>query len=516
MSTASASPPLPALPSAPLTPLPLSLPGIRTTLQPPLSRRGHGPGLILVLPDCGAPGTTTALGQQKQQQQQGEGAEKEEEEEKEEGEDSPAATLEPPPQKKWAEEGYAVVQLVFSGTVGGEGEGKEGEETKGGEGLDVAGALDAAVEALRKLEECDGVEKGVGVIVFGTPSLYPPPFTPLLQTAFSNPLRHLSCSISFSPAWALGSASQPALLHLPSATPWSPAAYPHTQAHRYPSPFSPLPWDRDFRYASACLAHTRSLAFLKPLLGGPYFDLEGVWEEHTGYEFADRSVERTMSTMVDEPYVNHVPTLAGGIGRAALTAFYRERFIFANPPDAALELVSRTVGIDRVVDEFVFRLTHDRVVDWLLPGIPPTHKPLRLPFTAVVCLRGDRLYHEHISWDQGTALRQLGLLPEYLPFPYPIPHRLAPVPAPATTSSSPATITTSPPAPLPPAAPPNDDDDEKEEGGEQEQGKGKGEPRKILEYRVPVAGAETAAKLADGAGSAVPSNAMFGFGVREV
>jgi carboxymethylenebutenolidase len=42
----------------------------------------------------------------------------------------------------------------------------------------------------------------------------------------------------------------------------------------------------------------------------PYFDLEDIWEEHTYYEFADRSVEHTMSTMVQEPYVNHVPTVS--------------------------------------------------------------------------------------------------------------------------------------------------------------------------------------------------------------
>jgi carboxymethylenebutenolidase len=49
---------------------------------------------------------------------------------------------------------------------------------------------------------------------------------------------------------------------------------------------------------------------LKPKMGGPYFDLEEIWEEHTYYEFADRSVEHTMSTMVQEPYVNHVPTVS--------------------------------------------------------------------------------------------------------------------------------------------------------------------------------------------------------------
>lgn len=72
-----------------------------------------------------------------------------------------------------------------------------------------------------------------------------------------------------------------------------------------------------------------------------------------------------MATMVLQPYVNHVPTLTGGIGRDNLTGFYRDHFIFSNADDAALELVSRTVGIDRIVDEFLFCCTHDRVIDWL-------------------------------------------------------------------------------------------------------------------------------------------------------
>jgi carboxymethylenebutenolidase len=39
--------------------------------------------------------------------------------------------------------------------------------------------------------------------------------------------------------------------------------------------------------------------------------------------------------------------------------------------------------------------------------------------TAVVNIRGDRLYHEHIAWDQGSVLVQCGLMPEYLPFSQP-------------------------------------------------------------------------------------------------
>lgn len=32
--------------------------------------------------------------------------------------------------------------------------------------------------------------------------------------------------------------------------------------------------------------------------------------------------------------------------------------------------------------------------------------------TAIVNIRGDCLYHEHISWDQGTVLAQIGLIPD--------------------------------------------------------------------------------------------------------
>lgn len=119
--------------------------------------------------------------------------------------------------------------------------------------------------------------------------------------------------------------------------------------------------------------------------------------------------------------------------------------------------------------------------------MPPTNQRLEVPFTSVVNIRGDRLCHEHISWDQATLLRQLGLLPEvrvfsssitldrllrgrlvfpqYLPFPYPV------------DGKRPA-------------------------------------PGKKFEYRVPVAGDETSRKLVDE--NSVQSNEMFSYAVREV
>lgn len=105
------------------TPVPLpSAPVIRlagnATLQPPLTRRGHGPGLIIILP--GDPNVP-------KEQQDGRNPK----------------TLDPLPQKKWAEEGYAVVQLSF------------GNEEAGTEGWDIETAFDGAIAALTTLETCD-------------------------------------------------------------------------------------------------------------------------------------------------------------------------------------------------------------------------------------------------------------------------------------------------------------------------------------------------------------------------
>jgi len=58
---------------------------------------------------------------------------------------------------------------------------------------------------------------------------------------------------------------------------------------------------------AAGLAYSRSLALLRGAVG-PEVDLEGIWSEHMLCEFVEKDVDRTMATMVEEPYVNHVPT----------------------------------------------------------------------------------------------------------------------------------------------------------------------------------------------------------------
>jgi carboxymethylenebutenolidase len=139
-------------------------------------------------------------------------------------------------------------------------------------------------------------------------------------------------------------------------------------------------------------------------------DIVDVWEEHLRCEFETRDVDATMKTMVKEPYVHHVPVLTGGIGYDGLYNFYKNHFVGKTPADTKIVPISRTVGKDQVVDEFIFSFTHDIELDFMLPGIQPTGKYVQVPAVVVVKFDGNKIAHEHLYWDQASALAQIGLI----------------------------------------------------------------------------------------------------------
>jgi carboxymethylenebutenolidase len=142
----------------------------------------------------------------------------------------------------------------------------------------------------------------------------------------------------------------------------------------------------------------------------PKQTLSQLWEEHTRHEFVTRDVEATLNTMVEDAYVNHIPVLTGGYGKAALRNFYSRDFISKMPADTTLTPVSRTIGENQIVDEMIFSFTHTEEIPWMLPGIAPTHRHVRIPLVAIIRFRGDKLAHEHIYWDQASVLKQIGVL----------------------------------------------------------------------------------------------------------
>lgn len=140
------------------------------------------------------------------------------------------------------------------------------------------------------------------------------------------------------------------------------------------------------------------------------------FQKHVGAELAG-DLETTMATMSDEPHLNHVPTMAGGVGREGVHAFYRDHLVGKFfPPDVKMTSVSSTVGDTQIVDEIYITFTHTTEIDWLLPGVAPTGKPVEMAVAVVVGFKGDKITHEHIYWDQAGVLVQVGLLdPKGLP-----------------------------------------------------------------------------------------------------
>jgi carboxymethylenebutenolidase len=86
-----------------------------------------------------------------------------------------------------------------------------------------------------------------------------------------------------------------------------------------------------------------------------------LFQRHVEAELAG-DLAATMATMTDDPHLNHVPTMAGGVGRQGVQAFYRDHL----------------VG--------------------------------KLAVAVIVGFSDGKIAYEHIYWDQASVLVQVGLL----------------------------------------------------------------------------------------------------------
>lgn len=135
-----------------------------------------------------------------------------------------------------------------------------------------------------------------------------------------------------------------------------------------------------------------------------------LFAKHMDAELAG-DLETTMATMTDNPHLLHVPSMAGGAGREGVRDFYANHLVGKFfPPDAEFTEVSRTFGGTRLIDELIISFTHTQQMDWMLPGIAPTGRPVSAAFIVIVGIEGGKIGYEHIYWDQATVLVQLGLL----------------------------------------------------------------------------------------------------------
>ena len=140
------------------------------------------------------------------------------------------------------------------------------------------------------------------------------------------------------------------------------------------------------------------------------------FKKHVDAELAG-DLETTMATMTADPHLHNVPSMVGGVGRDGVRNFYKNHLVGKFfPPDIKMTNVSSTVGNTQIVDELVISFTHTTPIDWMLPGVAPTGKPVEIAVAVVVGFKDGKISHEHIFWDQASVLVQIGLIdPKGLP-----------------------------------------------------------------------------------------------------
>jgi len=135
-----------------------------------------------------------------------------------------------------------------------------------------------------------------------------------------------------------------------------------------------------------------------------------IWQLHLNAEFELKNAEALLATMTESPNVFLIPSGTGGSGKQGVRDFYANHFLPYIPPDVELVTVSETSGQNRIVEEYVVRFTHTLKMDWLLPGVPPTGRKAEFALVVIIQFENGKMASEHLYWDQGSLLSQLGVL----------------------------------------------------------------------------------------------------------
>ena len=144
-----------------------------------------------------------------------------------------------------------------------------------------------------------------------------------------------------------------------------------------------------------------------------------IFDGHIRNIFTQQSVEQMMAEVGgDQPCIIMAPSGTGGVGREQVEEYYRSEVLGTWPQDLELTPVSRTVGERQVVEEVVLDFTHDVEMPSIFPGVAPTGRRVSLAFVIIMAFdpATGKITHQHVHWDQASALVQLGLMdPEGLP-----------------------------------------------------------------------------------------------------
>jgi carboxymethylenebutenolidase len=135
-----------------------------------------------------------------------------------------------------------------------------------------------------------------------------------------------------------------------------------------------------------------------------------VWQQHCYSEFVMKDAKAALTTMSDNPYVLMVPIAIGGRGRDGVYKFYHDCFLAQLPADIRPVPISQVVGEDILAEEVVYQFTHDRIMDWMIPGLPPTGKRVEVGVVGIIKFENGKIASEHLYWDHASVLAQLGVI----------------------------------------------------------------------------------------------------------
>ena len=135
-----------------------------------------------------------------------------------------------------------------------------------------------------------------------------------------------------------------------------------------------------------------------------------VWQQHTYSEFVLKDAKAALATMSDNPYVLMVPIAVGGRGREGVYNYYHDHFLAQLPADLKSIAISQVIGKDILVEEAVYQFTHDQVMDFMIPGVPPTGKHVEVGVVGIIKFENAKIASEHLYWDHASVLAQLGVI----------------------------------------------------------------------------------------------------------
>ncbi len=134
-----------------------------------------------------------------------------------------------------------------------------------------------------------------------------------------------------------------------------------------------------------------------------------VWQ-HCYSEFVMKDAKAALTTMSDNPHVLMVPIATGGRGRDEVYKYYHDYFLAQLPADIRPVPISQVVGKDTLAEEAVYQFTHDQIMDWVIPGVPPTDKRVEVGVVGIIKCENRKIASEHLYWDHASVLAQLGVI----------------------------------------------------------------------------------------------------------